>query len=67
MNAMISDRCVICGRRTRREGEPLCTFHDFQALIELGYFRTIERMRHPAGIRRQQAAGIKSKKEYGRS
>ena len=45
MIAPLFDTCIICGRRTRKPGEALCIFHDIQALIELGYFRTIERMK----------------------
>lgn len=60
------DTCVICGRRTRTPGEPLCIFHDIQALIEIG----AERMRHqierlptlpgkPVRIKRLQMTAIR--------
>ncbi len=40
MNALL-DRCIVCGQRTWRPGEPLCIRHDIQALIAL----SAERMR----------------------
>lgn len=45
MIAPIFDRCMLCGRPTRKPGEPLCIFHDFQALIELGAERMRGRLR----------------------
>jgi hypothetical protein len=44
MIAPMLDTCILCGRRTRKPGEGLCVFHDVQALIELGYYRTLERL-----------------------
>jgi hypothetical protein len=35
------DTCMICGRRSRKEGEGLCLTHETEGLIALSY----ERMR----------------------
>lgn len=60
MNAPLFDTCMLCGRPTRKPGEPLCIAHEIEALISLSYERMIERLRgnipgrgkrlHPAGL-----------------
>jgi hypothetical protein len=58
MIAPLFDRCMLCGRPVRRQGEILCLFHDFQAQIELGAERMRARVRMGQG-RRTLTNGIK--------
>jgi len=58
MNAMIGDRCILCGRPTRKPGELLCLFHEIRGLIALGAERMRERARLGQG-RRILSNGIK--------
>ena len=44
MQQMIGNRCMLCGTPTRKEGEPLCIRHDFEAMIALSYHRLAHRL-----------------------
>jgi hypothetical protein len=53
VNALVIDRCVLCGYPVRKPGELLCVRHDIQALIAEGYYRMKERMKYGAPPRRK--------------
>jgi hypothetical protein len=44
MIAPLFDRCVLCGRRTRKPGERLCLRHDIEYLLALGAATMRERL-----------------------